>query len=87
MCYDSRMERITLGEIAKDILIVLVSISVAGSWIRAVIHDAKNDRPGWVALDIIIPPVGIIRGFPLMTTANPWPSQRQTRQRESEPRQ
>tara|TARA_R110002050_G_C8961761_1_gene514415 strand:- start:8037 stop:8198 length:162 start_codon:yes stop_codon:yes gene_type:complete len=32
-------------------------------WIQAIIVDAKSDTWGWVVVDVIVFPLGVIRGF------------------------
>jgi len=33
------------------------------AWLGAVISDANNERIGWLIVNIVVPPVGILRGI------------------------
>jgi hypothetical protein len=41
----------------------LMHIAFFVFWIQAIIVDAKSDTWGWVVVDVIVFPLGVIRGF------------------------
>lgn len=42
---------------------VLLGILSFVSWITAVVVDATNSEVAWVIVDLVLPPLGVIRGF------------------------
>ncbi|EMF4356050.1 hypothetical protein ABJA24_004175 [Providencia rettgeri] len=38
-------------------------IAAFGGWLTSIINDASNDRMGWVVADVIVFPMGVLRGF------------------------
>lgn len=51
----------------KEITAFLVYIGLCfGSllaWIYSILKDAQADRIGWLVADVLIPPLGVIRGL------------------------
>lgn len=51
----------------KDLFAVLVylTVTIGGSmaWLYAIIRDAQAERYVWLILDLVIPPLGAIRGL------------------------
>jgi hypothetical protein len=51
----------------KELIAFLVYIAIwLGSgfmWIYAITCDAKADRIGWLLADILLPPIGLVRGL------------------------
>jgi len=41
----------------------LVCIAAFACWVRAIIVDANSDALGWVVVDVILFPFGVIRGL------------------------
>ncbi|WP_201534899.1 hypothetical protein [Psychrobacter ciconiae] len=43
--------------------LIVLYFSLPLSLITALIYDASNDRIGWLILDIVLFPIGILRGY------------------------
>ncbi|QVV96844.1 hypothetical protein [Kosakonia phage Kc166A] len=44
----------------KDLLIYII---IAGLWVTSVATDGNSERFGWMAVDILLWPVGMVRGL------------------------
>lgn len=42
---------------------LLTYIIIIGLWVTSVVADGNADRFGWMAVDILVWPVGLIRGL------------------------
>lgn len=44
-------------------LAIAFYVASFGGWLTSIIKDASNDRMGWVVADVIVFPMGVLRGF------------------------
>lgn len=44
----------------KDLLIF---ITVIGLWVTSVVADGNTERFGWMAVDVLVWPIGVLRGL------------------------
>ena len=51
----------------KEIIAFLVYIALwiggLACWIFAIVKDAQADRVGWLLADVLLPPLGMVRGL------------------------
>ena len=48
-----------------QIIMIIGGIGVISlvAWIVAVVVDGNNRKFGWLAIDIMVPPIGVVRGL------------------------
>ena len=48
-----------MGEVISYVIVLIL-------WITAIVHDASHNILGWLIADILIFPLGVIRGIVIM---------------------
>lgn len=51
---------------------LIPKIVLGGLWLAGIVADYRADRPAWVLVDTLVPPVGIYRGIDHILTRNPY---------------
>lgn len=52
-----------MKELLAFLACIAFSVGSSAAWLYAVVVDAQASRIGWVIADILIPPLGAIRGL------------------------
>lgn len=47
----------------KSWLPVVFYFSVLAAWITSVVYDASQSLYGWLAVDLVVSPIGVVRGY------------------------
>lgn len=75
------IERPAVYYIPGELVIWAILACALTPLMTSVVHDAQQRRWGWLFLDLLLPPVGIVRGigiwFRLIPRSDGDPSQRQ----------
>lgn len=53
--------------VAKDLFLTGFWTLLCSAWAVAIVTDVRSDRPDWVLADVVIPPVGILRGLAVLS--------------------
>lgn len=51
------------AKVGENLIVLAVGLSMISCWIYAILTDAKAERIAYTIADILLPPLGMVRGL------------------------